>query len=176
MLVCEHHKKEKMIRYQQKNPTLGMNLAAAAGGYARGQAVGNAVVSAAPAVAGGVSALRMGGAVRRPGDLPGPRNAAFYGQRYGTPVPEGQGTTEQMDILRAQRIQGARIAEARNRVQVGRYHDMDPPGDVERYASSREAARRARASVPAASRLRTQAHITAFASSPEDARRAAALV
>ena len=170
-----------MIRYQQKNPTMGMNLGAAAGGFARGQAVGGAVVGAAPAVAGGVAALRAGGAVRGPGDLPGPRNAAFYGNRYGTPVPEGQGTTEQMDILRAQRLQGARIAEARNRVRVGQYRDMDPPpGDVyDQYASSEEAARGARRLMrenEAHRRLRILGHITAFASSPENARGAAALV
>ena len=54
-----------MIRYQQKNPTLGMKLGAAASGFAKGQALGGAVVSAAPAMAGVVSDLRAGGAARR---------------------------------------------------------------------------------------------------------------
>ena len=87
-------------------------------------------------------------------DLPGPRSAAFYGHRYGIPVPEGEGsgTAEQMDLLRMVRRQGAQIRDNRNQVRLGRYRDMAPPTSqdfvseedlIRRFASTPEMAERA---------------------------------
>ena len=98
-------------------------------------------------------------------DLPGPRTAAFYGNRYGFDVPAGQGTNEQMELLRAQRHAGARIRENRDRVRLGRFRDMDPP-------TAEGLPRRGDPLFD----LGVRSNITAFASSPEFARRAAALV
>ena len=155
------------VRYQQKPATMGQNLAAAAQGFAMGQMAGEGVVGLArrgqaPAHAAGRLA-RERAPFARP-DLPGPRTAAFYGNRYGFDVPAGQGTAEQEALLRAQRHAGARIRENRDRVRLGRFRDMDPP-------TAEGLPRRGDPLFPG-----VMGNITAFASSPEFARRAAALV
>ena len=47
-----------MIRYQQKNATMGMKLGAAAGGFSQGQQIGKAAVAAAPTIGAGIGAMR----------------------------------------------------------------------------------------------------------------------
>ncbi len=136
-----------MIRYQQKNPTMGMRIGAVAQGVQTGRQVGNMAVSAAgrldaPAygagqLAGrgvrGLANSRLANALPSARtDLPGARTAAFYGNRYNFNAPAGFGTQEQMDIMRAQRLQGARIRENRSQVRLGavpRHGASDGRGD-----------------------------------------------
>ena len=86
------HQKE-MSNWVQRPATAGQKAAAFAGGVQGGYQAANVAMGVAPAVRAGArgqagaQGIRQGlaGAAqqRNPGDLPGPRTAAFYANRYG---------------------------------------------------------------------------------------------
>ena len=100
-------------------------------GYATGAGIVSTVGMAHGAARGAANLGRgvAAAATNRsmPGDLPGPRTAAFYSNRYGTSLGAMHGTTTQQGIMEQQRGIAAGIA---SRVEAGpppaSFHNNDP--------------------------------------------------
>ena len=60
------------------------------------------------------------------GDLPGPRSAAFYANRYGLSTGAHSGTPDQLALLQQQRGVQAGIRQSVETPRIGAYHNEDP--------------------------------------------------
>ena len=61
-----------------------------------------------------------------PGDLPGPRSAAFYANRYGFSTGAHSGTADQVSLLQQQRGVQAGIRQSVETPRVAAFHNENP--------------------------------------------------
>ena len=99
-------------------------------GYGTGAAVVGGVSAAHEAArmattARGVAASAVANR-SMPGDLPGPRSAAFYANRYGFSTGAHSGTPDQLALLQQQRGVQAGIRQSVETPRVAAYHNENP--------------------------------------------------